>query len=97
MFRDPNNAIGQVVRLGSATELAVNSASAASSTFSSTMIRLCATTDCRIKIGSNPTAAATDAYLKAGVPEYFQVVPGVDVVAVIRETADGKLSITEVG
>jgi len=50
----------------------------------------------RILFGTNPTALATSTLLPAGVPVPFQVLKGAAwKVAAIRETADGKLSITE--
>lgn len=58
-------------------------------------IRVVSTTNCHINIGAAPTAAATDDngyYLPAGVVEYFHVTPGQQV-AVIRDSADGVLSV----
>lgn len=59
-------------------------------------IRLCATSDCWIAFGTAPTAVAgaPSMYLPANVPEYFWVNYG-EKVAVIRNTADGNLCITE--
>lgn len=60
-------------------------------------IRVVSTTNCHINIGDNPTAAATDnngIYLPAGVVEYFHVNPG-QKVAVIRDSADGTMSVAE--
>ena len=60
-------------------------------------IRVVSTTNCHINIGVSPTAAATDDngfYLPAGVVEYFHVSPG-EILAVIRDSADGTLCIAE--
>lgn len=60
-------------------------------------IRVVSTTNCHINIGVSPTAAASDDngfYLPAGVVEYFHVSPG-EILAVIRDSADGTLSIAE--
>lgn len=96
--RDSSTAPIQVLRAGPATEINVTSASVASAgTFGTNVVRLCATVACRVAIGTSPTAIATSTYLAPNVPEYFAVYPNVDKIAVIRESADGKLSITEVG
>jgi hypothetical protein len=84
-------------RLAAAQEIAIGAASAASSAFgaSTYQLRVAATSACRIRIGDGtPTAAATDAYLPADRPEYFTCTPG-QKIAVIQESAAGKLSVTE--
>ena len=60
-------------------------------------IKLFATEDCWIKIATNPTAVADDGYsffLPAGIVEYF-VCNKSSKLAVIRDSADGDLHITE--
>lgn len=57
------------------------------------LVRVVSTVVAHIKIGANPTAATTDTYLPAGVPEYFMVDEG-DKIAVIRSSGDGSLFIT---
>lgn len=58
-------------------------------------IRLSATTACRYVVGDgSPTAVATSAYLPANWVEVVQCNPG-QKIAVIQETAGGKLSVTE--
>lgn len=60
-------------------------------------IRVVSTTNCHINIGANPTAAATDDngfYLPANVVEYFHVSGG-QRLAVIRDTADGVLTVAQ--
>ena len=61
--------------------VATTSTSAASSAFGSQtyQIRVGASAACFIKVGENstdPTAAATDAYLPANTVEYIKVAPG---------------------
>lgn len=59
------------------------------------IVRLVATKACYIKIGSNPTAAAsTSMLLPADVFEYIGVRPG-DKVAVIQLAEAGVLNVTE--
>ena len=79
--------------------VAVAVASAQSAVWASTTreIRIVSNTNCHINIGQNPTAAATDDngfYLPANVVEYLHVTPG-QRLAVIRDTADGILSVSE--
>lgn len=60
-------------------------------------IRVCATTDVWIAFGDDPTAASATTpsiFLPSGVPEYFWVFPG-EKLAVIQDSAAGKLSIAE--
>ena len=62
-----------------------------------THVRLCATTDCWVSFGSNPTAAvggATSILLPGLIPEYFWVVRG-EKLAVIQNSAAGTLNIAE--
>lgn len=56
-------------------------------------VRLIATSDCFVKIGNNPTAAVTDMFLKAGIPEYFTVA-NPDKIAAIKLADAGNLNIT---
>jgi len=84
------------VRLGTAQEVAFGATSSQSGTVAATtrLVRLAATASCRIALGTNPTAAGASALLPAGVVEFTEIIPG-DKVAVIQESAGGKLSITE--
>lgn len=60
-----------------------------------THVRLCATSDCYVLFGSNPTAtAANGTLLPAGAAEYFAV-DALDKVSVIQVSAAGTLNITE--
>jgi hypothetical protein len=88
----------QSCRLGAAQDVAIGAASAASAAFGTQtyQVRVVATSACRVRIGEGtPTALATDSYLPADRPEYLTCTPG-QKIAVIQESAGGKLSITEV-
>jgi hypothetical protein len=85
-------------RLGTAQDVAIGAASAASAAFGAQtyQVRVVATSACRVRIGDGtPTALATDSYLPADCSEYFTCTPG-QRIAVIQESAGGKLSVTEV-
>lgn len=58
------------------------------------IVRLIATTDCRVAFGANPTATATSMLLTAGVPEFFTVQVG-SKIAAIATGLGGALNITE--
>lgn len=85
---------------GASQDVAVGATSAQSALLPATtrIIRLCATTNCRIRIGTNPTALATDTFLPANAVEYVRI-PATDTttqfrVAVIQVSAGGTLNIT---
>jgi len=60
-----------------------------------TVVRLCATQDCYVLFGANPTAAAsTSALLPAGSVEYVEIVGGQKIAAIKVATA-GILNIIE--
>jgi hypothetical protein len=58
------------------------------------VIRVISTTNCHIRIGTNPTAVSTDPLLIAATPEYFLVAPG-EKLAAIRSASDGSVFVTE--
>lgn len=60
-----------------------------------TDIRVCCTKDAWITIGTNPTASIGDGshFMGVGQAEYFRVTPG-QKVAVIRDAADGNMSVS---
>ena len=63
-----------------------------------TSIRIVATTDCFIEIGTNPTAVAdTGMYLEAFVREYIHVKEGPIKVSAIQVAAGGTLYVTPFG
>lgn len=84
-----------VLRPGTGQNLSFTGTSAQSAAVSSSVVRVIATTDCRIAIGANPTAGATDLYLPAGAVEYFRTAPDVDKIAAIQVSAGGTLNIVE--
>ena len=93
---DPLPVLGQ----GAQQEVVVGAASAQSTALGAgtLVVRLCATTACRILFGTNPTAAATSTLLPANVVEFWKIpgaANGTMKIAVIQESAGGKLSITE--
>ena len=77
--KDDNGNVMQVGRLGVSQDLTITASSKQSSAFTTLgvfAVRVVATVDCRIAIGSNPTATTTSTLLLAGTPEYFAVAPG---------------------
>ncbi len=92
------------VRYGASQNVAIGSGSLQSTVIGTTaqatsapdniLIRLSATSNCRIAVGTNPTATSTSTYLPSGVVEFIEIVPG-ERVAVIQDTASGTLSITQ--
>ena len=97
MPRDYSGGSVPSLTLGASQDVTIGVASAASVAFAGTtrIVRLVATSACRVLFGAAPTAVATSTYLSAGVPEYFTAIGG-EKVAVIQETAGGKLNITEI-
>jgi hypothetical protein len=57
-------------------------------------VRVVTTTAAFIKIGNSPTATTSDVYMPAGLPEIFQISPGMKVSAV-QVAAGGSLYVTE--
>lgn len=57
--------------------------------------RVVVTTAAYIKIGSSPTAAATDVYMAADSPEYFTISEG-EKVSAIQVSSGGTLHVTEI-
>lgn len=59
-----------------------------------TVVRLCSTTACHIKLAASPTATTSDPYLPANTPWFIEVAPG-QKVAAIQNAAGGTLHVTE--
>ncbi|KKL98583.1 hypothetical protein LCGC14_1823020 [marine sediment metagenome] len=56
----------------------------------SNVVRIVSTTDCHVLRGSLATAATTDTFMPANVPEYIAVAEGVDLIsAIATNTATG--------
>jgi hypothetical protein len=89
MFPNTPRAVAQKVTVG-ATH-AESSAFAAATK----RIRLVATVDTYIALGSAPTATSSSLYLVANVPEFFGVIAGEKVSALRVGGSDGVLSIAE--
>ena len=87
------------LNVGTTQSIAVAATSAATSNAfdaETTIVRISTTTNCYIAFGSSPTATTSDVLMPAGTTEYFKVpVPGTSKLAAIRDTADGKLRVTE--
>lgn len=91
----------QVVSPGVSQVIAINGTSAQASGFSEgvTIIRLFSTVDAWVAFGSSPTAVyegSGSMFLPGGVVEYFEVKAG-EKIAVVRNTINGKLYVTEGG
>lgn len=95
--KDNNGSVGQVGRLGASTNLSTSATSASLpvSNDNCWAVRLVASVDTRVVIGSTaPTATATSALLVAGLPEYFACTKGESVAA--YSAGAGSLNITEI-
>lgn len=79
----------------SSQSVTIGASSTPSTAVGGTCVRLCATSDCWINVGGNPTATtgAGSTFLPAGVVEYLKV-NATDLIAVIQNSAAGALSIT---
>ena len=95
LARDVNAQVVQVLRPSTNQELAVGAASVTSALLTKNVVRLCASVDCRVAIGQAPTALVSSMRLPAGVVEYIAIYGSRDKIAVIRESIDGALTITE--
>lgn len=87
----------QAIYPGTSQKMSVNNTSAQSSALpdGTTIVRLVASEDCYIQIGTNPTATTTTSlFLAADLPEYFGVNGNTIKIAAIRDSADGTLYIT---
>lgn len=93
---DANGNVAQVGRIGTVQDMTIAASSTQSTavaTEGAIAVRVVATVECRISIGSNPTATATGLKLVAGIPEYFAARKG-EKVAVIGTS--GSLNIAEI-
>jgi hypothetical protein len=97
-IKSVENKVFQAFYPGTSQTKAVGATSASATVFgaNTSVVRLCATTDCFIKVeASHATAASTDMFLPGTlIPEYICVDPGTQL-AVIQSTASGTLYITE--
>lgn len=94
--QDRNGHLLQAFVPGVTQNVTVGAASLQSAAFGdlTRLVRLAATTDCFVVFGADPTATTSSMFLPSGAVEYLAVEPGTKV-AVIRQTADGALNVTE--
>ncbi|HZT29250.1 MAG TPA: hypothetical protein VFA33_05170 [Bryobacteraceae bacterium] len=89
-----NRASFPALNPGTTQTLAIGSSSVATAApIGADVVRLVATADCYIAIGSNPTATATNMFLPAKMPENF-VIAQTDKIAVLQVASGGTLFIT---
>jgi hypothetical protein len=81
---------------GTAQTVAISGSSTQSAAMGqyTSAVRLCATVDCYVAFGTNPTATSSSLYLPANVPEYFAVRESCEV-AVLQVSTGGTLSVVE--
>lgn len=95
LARDTDRQLVQAMRPATTQQLTIGAAAVNATAVTKTVVRLCATTDVRVKISQAGTAAtATDLLLPTNVVEYLGVTPG-DVISAIQNAAAGVLSIVE--
>jgi len=92
LLRDGNGQSFQALRIGANSVVAFN-ASTQSAAFDAQIVRIQATENCHIVVGSNPTATTSDTPLWKDNPEYIHIEPG-DKIAVIKSVNAGNLHIT---
>lgn len=80
---------------GTCSKVAIGASNAQSGAITAAVVRLVSSTDCHVKFGANPTAAADGAsmFLPANSPEYFQFSSG-NKIGVIQDAVAGNLFIT---
>ena len=89
-----------VISLGTVQTVDYTSASAATSSVigtisERTVVMILCTTDCHLVLGASPTATTSLTRLPANTLLWIWVTGGVDEIAFIRATADGKAFVTE--
>ena len=96
-IKDDNGYIMPVVKFAASQNVSYD-ASVQSNAVSThvDVVRVVATTDCHIQIGTNPTATTSSAFLPAGVVEYIGIKGGDKVAAIKRSgSTAGVLNVTE--
>lgn len=86
----------QAIIPGISQQLSISGSSQQSAAFSATpnLVRLFATKDCYIEIGTNPTATSSSMFLPGGIVEYFGLFSGYKL-AVLQASSSGTLYVTE--
>ena len=94
--RDSYGAVAPVMRPGRSSNVSIGATHNLSPAFESgtTFVRILASVDCYLAIGPNAEATVASTPIKAGVAEYFGVLPN-DRVSVLRAAGDGVLNVTE--
>jgi hypothetical protein len=93
--KDKDGQLAQCVGLGAAQVVDYDSSTQSTAFGLNTrIIRVVATTDCHVAIGSNPTATTSSTFLPIFTIEYFKVAAG-DKIAAIKNASAGKLYVTE--
>jgi hypothetical protein len=85
-----------LTKMGTSQDVSFDASAQSSATAATTtVVRLCATQDCRYLIGSNPTALSSSVLLPAGVVEYVEITGGHKVAAIKATSATGTLNVVE--
>lgn len=93
--RDKDGQIAQCVGLGTALTVSYDSSTQSAAVGINTfIIRVVASTDCHVAIGSNPTATTSSTFMPAYSVEYFKIAPA-QKIAAIKNTTAGTLYVTE--
>ena len=100
LAKDKYNHAIQTLAPGTNQNVAIGAASAAITNIldrATTVIRVVATANCFINIGTGtPTATTANTFIPAFTPEYFRVEAATGIrVAVIQQTGSGVLYVTE--
>lgn len=92
--KDANSSSIPVLKLSTTQTVAVGGSSVATATaLASHVVRVVADTDCHVVVGTGATTS--DAYLPAGIVEYFSVGVG-DVLSFIQSSSSGTAYVTNV-
>jgi len=99
--RDSNGHIVPAFIPGATQAVAIGSGSVQSTAtgINTTFVRVVATVDCHVELGSNPTASQTTSlFLPAGVVEYLPITIGWKVATIQKASGStGSLFVTEAG
>lgn len=95
--RDSNQIPVPVERMGTNHSLTVTAAASKTGVLNKNVVRLATLTDVYVAVGPVATVEATTSspILPAGFVDYQAVSPGTDAVSMLRVTADGVASVTE--
>lgn len=96
-LKDDNGQVMPVVKFAASQAVSFSTSTQSTAVSAQTdVVRLVATTDCHVQIGTNPTATTSSAFLPAGVVEYVGIKGGDKVAAIQRSGGSaGVLYVTE--